>query len=188
MYFTMSIDEYLIQETEELFDLKRVRTLSFYLDTSVPDALFLPPDHLMIVYNRVRQQATEEFWSKLRCELYTACISELYFREVETAPVEKRNRLLEIVSDLPIIKVDDKIEEVAETYIRNGLFPKIKRGDAIHLAAASSARTDALITWNFEDLLKCKTVDEVRKINKVLGLSYPLLITPLEVIRVYQNE
>ena len=185
----MSIADYLSTATNHLSKLKKTKTPCFYLDTSVPDALFQTKDQLIVKYNQIRQAATTEFWTRLENGTYIACTSEVYFREVEEVSEPKKSALIDIVSKLPKITISAEIERISKIYVSKVPLPKKKTNDALHLATATVNGIDAVVTWNFEDMLKCKTINKIRKINKALNLKEDILIvTPLEVLRAYKNE
>ena len=56
------------------------------------------------------------------------------------------------------------------------------RGDALHLALASFYKCDFLLTWNCTHLANANKFGHIRRINVMLGLNVPLLVTPLELL------
>ena len=55
-------------------------------------------------------------------------------------------------------------------------------GDALHLALASYHECDFLLTWNCRHLANANKFGHVRRINTLLGLHIPALVTPLELL------
>ncbi len=55
-------------------------------------------------------------------------------------------------------------------------------GDALHLALASSHRSDFLVTWSCRHLANANRFGHIRRVNAALGLYDPSLVTPLEVL------
>jgi hypothetical protein len=55
-------------------------------------------------------------------------------------------------------------------------------GDALHLALASYHRCDFLVTWNCRHLANANKFDHIRRLNALLGLFVPALVTPLELL------
>ena len=60
--------------------------------------------------------------------------------------------------------------------------PADPRGDALHLALASFYKCDFLLTWNCTHLANANKFGHIRRINVMLGLNVPLLVTPLELL------
>ena len=84
--------------------------------------------------------------------------------------------------ELPAISVTDEIAEVVEVYIQHRLMPKDPLGDALPLALASFHKVDYLLTWNCEHLANANKFAHIRRINTLLGLYVPSLVTPLELM------
>ena len=55
-------------------------------------------------------------------------------------------------------------------------------GDALHLALASVHKADYLVTWNCRHLANANKFDHIRRVNALLGLAVPALVTPLELM------
>src|SRR5207244_12975766 len=53
-------------------------------------------------------------------------------------------------------------------------------GDALHLALASYHKCDFLVTWNCRHLANANKFGHIRRVNALLGLFVPALVTPLE--------
>ena len=61
-------------------------------------------------------------------------------------------------------------------------------GDALHLALASYYKCDFLLTWNCRHLANANKFDHIRRINTLLGLFVPSLVTPLELLGEHDDE
>ena len=55
-------------------------------------------------------------------------------------------------------------------------------GDALHLALASYHKCDFLVTWNCQHLANANKFGHIRRVNAMLGLFVPALVTPLELL------
>ena len=75
---------------------------------------------------------------------YAMVISEVTLFELEKAPVSVREHLERIPESL-----DAEAEALAAEYIRDGAVGKSQRADALHIAIATTARVDVLVSWNF---------------------------------------
>ena len=60
--------------------------------------------------------------------------------------------------------------------------PADPAGDALHLAIASYHKYDFLVTWNCRHLANANKFGHLRRINTLLGLFVPALVTPLELL------
>ena len=55
-------------------------------------------------------------------------------------------------------------------------------GDALPLAHASFYKCNFLLTWNCNHLANANKFGHIRRVNTMLGLYIPLLVTPLELL------
>jgi hypothetical protein len=66
--------------------------------------------------------------------------------------------------------------------------PQDPLGDALHLALASFFRCDFLLTWNCNRLANANKFNHIKRINALLGLFVPMLVTPLEMLGETDHE
>ena len=95
---------------------------------------------------------------------------------------ERSAKRLALVRDLPLLSVELAIAEIVQGYIRHKLMPADPGGDALHLALASYHKCDFLVTWNCRHLANANKFGHVRRVNGMLGLFVPALVTPLELL------
>ena len=81
-----------------------------------------------------------------------------------------------------MVAIDASILEIVEAYIRHRVMPADPAGDALHLALASYHRCDFLVTWNCRHLANANKFGHIRRVNGLLGLLTPALVTPLELL------
>jgi hypothetical protein len=93
-----------------------------------------------------------------------------------------RAECLELVFSLPVVAIDTSVLEIVEAYIRHKVMPADPTGDALHLALASYHRCDFLVTWNCRHLANANKFGHIRRVNSLLGLLTPALVTPLELL------
>ncbi len=70
---------------------------------------------------------------------------------------------------------------LAETYMAARLVPAPKRNDARHVAIATVADLDAIVSWNFRDMVNLKKKSIVHSVNAKFGYRLIDIISPLEV-------
>jgi hypothetical protein len=87
-----------------------------------------------------------------------------------------------MLDSIELLTITDAISEIVEAYISHQLMPADPFGDALHLAIASYHRCDFLVTWNCKHLANANKFGQIRRINGILGLYVPTLVTPLELL------
>jgi hypothetical protein len=70
-----------------------------------------------------------------------------------------------------------------DAYIAHRLMPNDPQGDSLYLAAASFHRCDFLVTWNYRHLANANKCGHIRRVNGILGIDNPVLVTPLEMLQ-----
>ncbi len=128
-----------------------------------------------------RRNWTREWWATAssRDEIVT---SEAVLEELSAGEQPHRADCLAMVADLPLLAIEPAVAETVEAYIAHMLMPRDPGGDALHLALASHYRCDFLATWNCRHLANANKFDHLRRINGILGLFVPALVTPLELL------
>lgn len=110
-------------------------------------------------------------------------LSELTDAEIEDAPSEIKTIYTEfrICTDR-ILEITPEAILLADTYLRHGILSENYRDDARHIAIATIASADVLVSWNFKHIVH---FDKIRRFNAVnIEMGYkPLLIhSPREVM------
>jgi len=112
----------------------------------------------------------------------TLVLSELTLRELEAAPEGVRLVLGRVPqAHIEPLSLSSEAEELAAAYIDDGAIGARMRADALHIALATVARVDVLVSWNFKHIVNLKRIHAYNAVN--LKKGYPLLEirTPREV-------
>ena len=147
-----------------------------YLDTSVFGALFDDEDP-------ARVRATRRLLGMLAAGQYEAHVGREVLAEINRAPARVRDRLLEAMENLrpTILDPTPASEELFNFYWATGLFRKGSRMDARHLAVATVAGMDALVSWNYRDMVNLERKRVVHSVNIRHGYHMIDIVSPLEV-------
>ena len=132
----------------------------------------------------------EEFreWScRLMAECHSgqkhAILSELTLRELADAPATVR----EVVEALPpehreILRANAEVLALADAYLRAGVVTQHSLADAQHIAFATVARVDVLVSWNFRHIVNLNRIRLYNSVNLRLGYGLIDIRTPREVL------
>jgi len=148
--------------------------LKIYLDTSVPNAYF---DESKLE----RQRETKDFWNRLIG--YEVFISQRVIEEInETPDAERRVRLRSLVEGFEILASEnEEVENLALEYVAEGIIPLNHFDDAIHVATASVYKMDILVSWNYQHIVKLKTIRGVIAVNLLKGYNPLDIVDPVMV-------
>ena len=100
--------------------------------------------------------------------------------ELERGIYPNKKEALKIIDNLSFLPVNAEVIEIAKVYIANKTMTKDPTGDAIHLALATYYKCDFLLTWNCNHLANANKFGHIERVNAMLGLATPRLVTPLE--------
>ncbi len=157
-----------------------------YIETSIPSFYHDDRVDAEIV---ARRKWTREWWDNHRDKYILVC-SHAVLDELgsEKYPEQKREKALELISQVPLAPVEPAISDIVQAYIQHKVMPNNPVGDALHLALASYHKCDFLLTWNCKHLANANKFHHIRRVNIILGLYVPLLITPLELLGDEEND
>ena len=148
--------------------------MKVYLDTSVISSLF--DDR-----NPERKYLSESFFKEI--ENFDPFISVITITEIEHTPdMILRKKMREIVSNFSVLPLTDDIEWLANEYIHHFAVPENYPEDAYHIAIAVINNLDFILSWNFKHIVRRKTRDIVKMVNKINGLRQIEIIVPAELL------
>ncbi len=124
---------------------------------------------------------TRQWWD-VQINDFEAVTSNLVIDELENGSHPDKAKKLALRKPLPLLAVTPEIIEIAEVYIDRFVMPRYDPADAFHLALASYNHCDILLTWNCNHLANYRKFDHIRRVNALLGLSAPSLLTPLALL------
>lgn len=153
-----------------------VTRMKVYVETSIPSYYHeLRTDPEIVVLKNWTQH-----WWDFKREEYDIFTSEAVIRELENGDYPTKADALSLLQGIPVLDIEPAIAEIVEAYIQHHLMPANPAGDALHLAIAPYYRCDFLLTWNCKHLANANKFAHIQRINVLLGLFSPRLVTPLE--------
>lgn len=160
-----------------------MKKLRLYLDTSVVNFLFAEdaPE---------KMSATLRFFERhVKTGEYATFISHVVLDEINrTRDSAQKTRLLDAVRGYGLEVVEtysirEEIETLADEYVVRGIVPPANLEDALHIAIATVAQMDALLSWNYRHLANVNKERLVHSANLLHGYGTLLrMMTPLEVL------
>jgi hypothetical protein len=149
-----------------------------YVETTIPSFYFENRTEPEMV---ARRRWTRLWWdiALKRDELFT---SLAVFDELNQGDYLTRSSASELAKSVEVLDINDEVFEIVQFYISHKLMPADPSGDALHLALASYHSCDFLVTWNCAHLANANKFGHIRRINGIIGVSVPSLVTPLELL------
>jgi predicted nucleic acid-binding protein len=151
--------------------------MRLYLDTSVIGAM---SDEEMPERIRI----TRALLDSIVEGKHTGIISNIVLEEIDRCHEELKKKLVSEIQAVPVLVISENeySADLLETYEKEGFIRKGARLDLRHLAVATVSGVDAVVSWNFRDIVNIRTRRAVHAVN--LRLGYPLIeiVSPEEVI------
>lgn len=113
----------------------------------------------------------------------TAVISDITRGELEAAPETVKEVLKELSrSKWEAVSLGDEAKELANAYVREGVVGLENLTDALHIAAATLARVDVLVSWNFKHIVNLRRIHLYNAVNLKERYGMIDIRTPREVL------
>lgn len=113
----------------------------------------------------------------------TLLVSELLIRETETAPPKVK----ELLQNLPVECFEELVStpeavELRNQYLERQIVGASCSDDAWHVAMATVAKADIIVSWNFKHIVHYDKMRKFNAINMELGYFSLQICCPKEVV------
>ena len=96
--------------------------------------------------------------------------------------MQVQQKLAELIElDAEILTLDREALDLAAEYSRHGILPPRFRNDLLHIAAATVADVDVLVSWNFKHIVRLDRIRLYSAVNLDLGYKPIQIYSPREV-------
>ncbi|MDS4020157.1 MAG: PIN domain-containing protein [Candidatus Competibacter sp.] len=114
---------------------------------------------------------------------YRAVLSDVTAAEVLPAPDFVKNLHAELLS-LPaqVIRVDEDAVSLVQHYIAHSVLGQRFMNDMLHIALATIAEVDVLVSWNFKHIVRLDKIRLFNAVNIEQGYKTLAIYSPREVI------
>lgn len=146
--------------------------MRIYADTSVFGGVF----------DSEFSEPTNQFFAEVEAGRFTLVTSAIVAAEIEPAPPEVREFFDRYTMVAEIIEVGPEAIELQHQYIRAGVVTEKSEGDALHVAVATVAKCDVIVSWNFKHIVHFDKVPKYNAVNVLNGHGQIGIYSPLEVI------
>ncbi len=119
---------------------------------------------------------SRRFFQRVENGDFLLVTSSEVIRELRDAPQIVRELFASMLDvGMESAPIDSEVEALAEAYVDAGVLGRASRSDALHVAAATVAETDVIVSWNFKHIVN---YGRIRKYNAVNALK---LYRPIEI-------
>jgi hypothetical protein len=135
---------------------------------------------------RALRQPTNEFLRQCALGLFLPYISTIVLDEIALAPAGQTARMMREINKLtpPTLKLTEESEQLAQRYLQAGVIPAKKQDDARHVAIATVAGLEIVVSWNHRHIANERKRVLFNEVNRLAGYGQVLTIhTPFEVMQ-----
>ena len=151
--------------------IKKIKRI--YIDSTVVGGKF----------NKRLAEQTKPFWNAFDRGEIIVIVSDVLEDELENAPERANN----FYDSLPKSQIERFVstpesDSLAKQYIAEGVIDKSSLDDCRHIAVATLANADVLVSWNFKHIVNDDRIRGYNSVNMKLGYPQINIRTPYEVI------
>ena len=147
-----------------------------YVDTSVFGASQSKEDDSF-------KEPSQQLFQDILANKLTLVVSDVTERELDQAPEAVQAVLWRLpFAETEYADTTDESEALAERYIGEGVLTLKSWADALHIATATLAKVDLLVSWNFRHIVNARRIRAFNRVNARAGYSKIDIRTPSEAI------
>ena len=150
----------------------------YYIETTIPSFYH----EVRTAPDMVARRDWTRKWFDAAIKTDRVVTSAAVLSELENGDFPGRDLAMTLLDNLELLGIDAAVAEIVDAYTKHKLMPQDPFGDALHLALASYHRCDFLVTWNCQHLANARKFGHIRRLNGILGLYVPELVTPMELL------
>jgi len=154
-----------------------VRKLRVFVDTSVFGGCF----------DEEFDRHSKWFFEEVRSGRFEIVVSQTVLDELKAAPEQIKVFVSKLMGFVEVVELDAEIEALRDAYMDAGIIGKSSLDDAEHIATASVADVELVVSWNFKHIVHFDKIRGYNAINMLKGYSGIDIRSPTEVVS-YEDE
>ena len=149
-----------------------MRRIRVYVDTSVFGG----------IQDEEFCKASQRFFERVHEGEFVVLLSTVTLLELEKSPDAIKATWQGLPPDLvEILNISSDVQELAEAYVNANILTASSQNDALHVAAATVAGADLILSWNFKHIVNFDRIRGFNSVNVKLGYRTLTILSPLEV-------
>ncbi|MFH1825257.1 MAG: type II toxin-antitoxin system VapC family toxin [Candidatus Firestonebacteria bacterium] len=125
---------------------------------------------------------SEGLLSDFRMGIFSLVLSSLTDAEIKDAPDEVKKIYGEFRDcEHEFLDLNTEVIDLAESYLTHSILTQNYKNDAMHIALASVANIDILVSWNFQHVVNFNKIQQFNAVNLEKGYKIISIYSPREV-------
>jgi rRNA-processing protein FCF1 len=154
-----------------------LKKLKIYLETTIFNFVFADdaPE---------KRRDTMKLFEEIKQEKYIPYTSEYVLQELEKAEEPKKKQMINLIEQykMKFLEANENAVFLANKYVDENIIPMKYRNDGLHIAIATINDLDIIVSFNFQHIVKMKTIVGTESINLREGYKRIGIYSPTEVI------
>lgn len=110
-------------------------------------------------------------------------LSALLLAELERAPTRVREQFVSLVGEAgTAVSISPQAEDLQRAYLDRAVLGSAAANDALHVALATVARADVIVSWNFKHLVRLERIRAFNAVNLLEGYGHIEIRSPKELV------
>jgi len=139
------------------------------------------------VFDDEFEEPSRAFFGQVRAGRFSLLVSDVSRREIVFAPARVRDFFDEWLAFMRLVPVDGHVLALRDAYVAAGIVSAKWAEDAAHVAAATVAQADLIVSWNFRHIVHFDKIRLYNAVNALRGYRQLEIHSPQEVID-YEDE
>lgn len=128
-------------------------------------------------------EESKALFEDIKAGKFMLVVAATTLRELDNAP----DYVQRILADLPpdtveVINYSKEIGILRDAYLEAGIVGNTCKADAEHVAAASVAEVDFIVSWNFKHIVHYEKISGYQAVNLLNGYKPICIYSPKEVV------
>lgn len=144
-----------------------------YIDTSVFGG----------VYDDIFSESSRRLFMEAETGKHLVLLSDVTAGELRDAPAYVREFVAALSDEaVEALEFTQEMAELRDAYLEARIVAAKWADDAAHVAAATVARADVIVSWNFRHIVKWEKIRAFNAVNLSLGYPVMTILSPREVV------
>jgi predicted nucleic acid-binding protein len=110
-------------------------------------------------------------------------VSDELAAEIQYAPKQVQDKLFSLPTEcFERLATNDEAVKLHEAYLKAGILGKASENDALHVANATVAKADIIVSWNFKHIVHYDKIIGFNSVNMRQGYGTIAIYSPKEVV------
>lgn len=134
------------------------------------------------VFDDEFSEASRHLFDAIRAGAFRLATSEVVRKEIAEAPQTVRDLFQEMLPLAEVAAITQEALRLRDAYQEAGILSVRWADDALHVAMATVAGCDMIVSWNFKHIVHFEKIPLYNAVNTLQGFGMLQIYSPLEVV------